>query len=187
MRARTTATLASRITAPVVSVHVTAGDRVRSGQPLVTLDARDLDANRSRAASEAVALERAHAAALADRAAAEAALALARTSHARVAVVAGARSSDGAGTRRGGRGPSGRRGAAAALPMPRPPLLPRRLTQRARRKHSPAPPPPYADPDGALRRRRHRASGRSRYARDARRSTAAYRRSASVPPRGRCR
>lgn len=87
VRARTTATLASRITAPVVSVHVTAGDRVRSGQPLVTLDGRDLDANRSRAASEAVALERAQAAALADRAAAEAALALARTSHARVAVL----------------------------------------------------------------------------------------------------
>jgi RND family efflux transporter MFP subunit len=70
-----------------VTVHVNAGDRVRRGQQLVTLDGRDLAANQLRAASEAAALERAQAAATANRAAAEAELGLARTSHARIATL----------------------------------------------------------------------------------------------------
>jgi len=87
VRARTTATLASRITAPVLSVRVAAGDRVRAGQPLVTFEGRELEANHRRAAAEVTALERTHAAAVADRAAADAALTLARTSHGRIATV----------------------------------------------------------------------------------------------------
>ena len=87
VRARTTATLASRITAPVLSVRVTAGDRVHAGDPLVVFDGRELDANRARAAAEATAAERTHAAALADRAAVEAAVALARVSHGRIATL----------------------------------------------------------------------------------------------------
>jgi RND family efflux transporter MFP subunit len=87
VRARTTATLASRITAPVVSVRVAAGDRVRAGQSLITLDGRELDANRGRAAAEVTALERNHAAAVADRTAAEAAVTLARVTHERIAAL----------------------------------------------------------------------------------------------------
>ena len=87
VRARTSATLASRITAPVLSVRVAAGNRVRAGQPLITFEGRELDANRGRAAAEVTALERTHAAAVADRAAAEAAVMLARTSHGRVATL----------------------------------------------------------------------------------------------------
>jgi RND family efflux transporter MFP subunit len=87
VRARTSATLASRITAPVLSIHVAAGDRVRAGQSLITFEGRELDANRGRAAAEVTALERTHAAAVADRAAAEAAVTLARASHGRIATL----------------------------------------------------------------------------------------------------
>lgn len=44
VRARTSAAIASKVMGYVTQVHVQAGDRVREGQPLVTLDARDLDA-----------------------------------------------------------------------------------------------------------------------------------------------
>jgi len=84
VRARATATLASRITAPVLSVRVTAGDRVHVGDLLVTFDGRELDANVARAAAEIAARERTQAAALAERAAADATLTLARTSHGRI-------------------------------------------------------------------------------------------------------
>ena len=87
VRARTSATLASRITAPVLSIHVAAGDRVRAGQSLITFEGRELDANRGRAAAEVTALERTHAAAVADRAAADAAVTLARASHGRIATL----------------------------------------------------------------------------------------------------
>ena len=87
VRARTTATLASRITAPVLSVHVAAGDRVRAFQPLITFEGRELDANRRRAAAEVTAGEGSQAAAVADRAAAEAAVTLARASHGRIATL----------------------------------------------------------------------------------------------------
>ena len=87
VRARMTATLASRITAPVLAVRVAAGDRVRAGQPLITFEGRELDANRGRAAAAVTALERTHAAAVADRAAADAAVTLARASHGRIAAL----------------------------------------------------------------------------------------------------
>ena len=43
VRARTTATISSKITGYVQQVTVQVGDHVRPGQPLITLDARDLD------------------------------------------------------------------------------------------------------------------------------------------------
>jgi len=49
VRARTAATLASRVMGYVQQVSVQVGERVREGQVLVTLDARDLDANLWRA------------------------------------------------------------------------------------------------------------------------------------------
>src|SRR5579872_2239752 len=45
VRARTTATLASKVMAYVRQVAVQVGDRVHQGQLLVTLDSQDLDAN----------------------------------------------------------------------------------------------------------------------------------------------
>jgi RND family efflux transporter MFP subunit len=49
VRARTSATIASKVMGYVSQVHVRVGDRVHQGQLLVTLDARDLDASVSRA------------------------------------------------------------------------------------------------------------------------------------------
>jgi RND family efflux transporter MFP subunit len=51
VQARSTALVTSRVTAPILRVHVGAGDLVRQGQPLVTLDAREVTANRERAAA----------------------------------------------------------------------------------------------------------------------------------------
>jgi multidrug efflux pump subunit AcrA (membrane-fusion protein) len=84
VQSRTTATITSRIAAPVLSVHVAAGDRVRAGQVLVRLDGRDLEAQRQRATAAAEALMRAAAAARAEREGADAALVLARATHARI-------------------------------------------------------------------------------------------------------
>lgn len=49
VRARTTATIASKVMGYVLQVSVQVGDRVQQGQTLVTLDARDLEANLLRA------------------------------------------------------------------------------------------------------------------------------------------
>jgi RND family efflux transporter MFP subunit len=49
VRARTTATISSKVMGYVRRVNVQVGDHVRQGQPLITLDARDLDANLHRA------------------------------------------------------------------------------------------------------------------------------------------
>jgi RND family efflux transporter MFP subunit len=49
VRARTTAVISSKVMASVLAVRVQAGDRVREGDALVTLDARDLEANYRRA------------------------------------------------------------------------------------------------------------------------------------------
>jgi RND family efflux transporter MFP subunit len=51
VRARTSAVIAARLLDYVVDVKVQAGDRVREGQLLVTLDARDLDVNSRKAAA----------------------------------------------------------------------------------------------------------------------------------------
>jgi RND family efflux transporter MFP subunit len=55
VRARTTAVISAKVTGYIEQVLVRAGDRVRAGQPLVVLDARDLETGVRRA--EAVSLE----------------------------------------------------------------------------------------------------------------------------------
>ncbi len=85
VRARTTATLVSRIFADVNQILVTPGDRVRAGQVLVRLDARDLQAQRAGAEASLAAAEQGVKAATTNRDAALAGLALATATHKRVA------------------------------------------------------------------------------------------------------
>jgi RND family efflux transporter MFP subunit len=85
VRARTTATLTARILAPVREVRAVPGDRVRAGQVLVVLDGRDLAANARHARAVGAAAAQDVVAAASEREATEAALALARASHARIA------------------------------------------------------------------------------------------------------
>jgi RND family efflux transporter MFP subunit len=84
VRARATAHVASRILAPIVAVHVRAGDAVRRGATLVTLDARAVEAERARATAAVAAAGEAVRAAAADIQGAEAALVLARATHERM-------------------------------------------------------------------------------------------------------
>jgi RND family efflux transporter MFP subunit len=84
VEARTTAIVTARILAPVSEVRVAPGDIVRAGQVLVVLAARDLDAHARSASASATAADEGVLAAAADQRAAEAALTLARTSHARI-------------------------------------------------------------------------------------------------------
>lgn len=92
VRARLTATLASRVMAPVTAIHVVAGDRVRRGQALVDLDAREMRANRDRAVASSAVAEHAIVAADASVAGAQASLALARATHQRIADLASKKS-----------------------------------------------------------------------------------------------
>ena len=85
VQARTTAALMARILAPVREVRAVPGDRVRAGQVLIVLDGRDLAAQARRARAEAVSADQNVVAAAAEREAAESALALARSTHGRVA------------------------------------------------------------------------------------------------------
>jgi RND family efflux transporter MFP subunit len=85
VRALTVAPLSSRIVSPILQVHVQPGARVRRGQPLVTLDARQLEATAATAGASLQASMRGAAAAEAEERAAQAALALAQASHDRVA------------------------------------------------------------------------------------------------------
>jgi RND family efflux transporter MFP subunit len=85
VQARTTATLMARIAAPVREVRAVPGDRVRAGQVLIVLDGRDLAAQARRARAEGASADQDVIAAAAERQAAEAALALARATHARIA------------------------------------------------------------------------------------------------------
>jgi multidrug efflux pump subunit AcrA (membrane-fusion protein) len=85
VQAGLTATVASRLMADVRAVHVVAGDAVRRGQPLVTLDDRDLAAARARAAAHVEATTQGRAAVEAGRVAAEAELTLAQLTHDRIA------------------------------------------------------------------------------------------------------
>lgn len=84
LQARTTATIAARILAPVREVRVSPGDRVRRGQTLVVLEGDDLAAGAQAARSAAIAAEQGAKAASAELQAAEASVVLARASHARV-------------------------------------------------------------------------------------------------------
>jgi RND family efflux transporter MFP subunit len=92
VQARTTATLMARVAAPVRDVRAVPGDRVRAGQVLIVLDGRDLAAQARRAKAEAASADQDVIAAAAERRAAEAALALARATHARIAGLASKRS-----------------------------------------------------------------------------------------------
>jgi RND family efflux transporter MFP subunit len=85
VEAQTTATLMARIVAPVRDIRVAPGDRVRSGQLLIVLDGRDLEAHARGARAEGIAADQDVIAAESERQAADAALALARATHARIA------------------------------------------------------------------------------------------------------
>jgi RND family efflux transporter MFP subunit len=87
VRARTTATVTSRLLAPVMEVRVRPGDRVKAGQVLVRLDDRDLSAASRRAASSRVSAEQGSRAAQAARDAAQAHLELVRATHKRIAAL----------------------------------------------------------------------------------------------------
>jgi RND family efflux transporter MFP subunit len=84
VQARTTAMLTARILAPVREVRAVPGDRVRAGQVLIVLDGRDLAAQARRARAEGALADQVVIAAAAERQAAEAALALARSTHVRI-------------------------------------------------------------------------------------------------------
>jgi len=85
VQARTTATIAARILAPVREVRVSPGDQVRKGQMLIVLAGDDLAAGARAARAAAVAAEQGAKAAAAELLAAEAGLTLARASHDRIA------------------------------------------------------------------------------------------------------
>jgi RND family efflux transporter MFP subunit len=85
VRARTTATMVSKLFAEVQEVLVQPGDNVRAGQVLVRLDSRDLQAQRAQAEAGVAAAEQAISAATMNRDAAEAGLALATATHKRIA------------------------------------------------------------------------------------------------------
>ena len=84
VRAAATTLVASRVLAPVIAVHVRPGDRVRRGATLITLDARDIQANSSRAAASATSAAESVRAAEADLRAAESAVVLARATNDRI-------------------------------------------------------------------------------------------------------
>lgn len=92
VQARTTATVAARVMAPVLAVRVAPGDRVRAGQVLVDLDGRDLQASARSAAAGAAQATDGAAVAAAEARAADAALVLARASHGRIAALFAKRS-----------------------------------------------------------------------------------------------
>ena len=85
VRPRATALIASRVLAPIAQVHVRAGDRVRRGTTLVTLEAQDIHAESSRAEAGSMSAAEAARAASDDVRAAESALTLARATHDRMA------------------------------------------------------------------------------------------------------
>ena len=85
--ARTVATVASRVVAPVTQVLVRPGDRVRAGQVLVRLAVGVLRADADRAEAASAAAADAIRAATAEQSSARAALALARTTHERIAAL----------------------------------------------------------------------------------------------------
>lgn len=84
VRARVSATVASRLLAPVVDVRVRAGDRVKAGQTLVTLDTRDMQAHAARAAAALAAARQSVRAADAGKLEVDAGLTLATASYDRI-------------------------------------------------------------------------------------------------------
>lgn len=92
VRARATALIAGRVMALVTQVHVNPGDHVRRGAVLVTLDARDIQANKERAEAASLSAAEAAHAAEADVRGAESTLILARATHDRMAALQAKRS-----------------------------------------------------------------------------------------------
>lgn len=90
--ARETATISSRVVAPIARVLAGPGDRVKAGQTLIVLDAASLGAEAARAASVSIGAEHAARAAASELQAAEAAFALSKTTHARIAALHATRS-----------------------------------------------------------------------------------------------
>lgn len=84
VRSGATAQITSRVIAPIQAVHVRAGDRVKQGQTLVTLDAREVTAGAERASAASVAAVEAARAAESRMAAADAANRLAIATHGRI-------------------------------------------------------------------------------------------------------
>src|SRR5688572_33134381 len=70
--ARETASISSRIVATIAGIRVKAGDRVRAGDVLITLDARDVTEHTGQVRASAVAAEKALTQARAEQSAAEA-------------------------------------------------------------------------------------------------------------------
>lgn len=91
-RARATAVIASRMMAPIAQVLVRPGDRVRRGAVLVTLDGREIQSNRARAAAALVSATEGARAAEAETRAAESILVLARATHDRISALQAKRS-----------------------------------------------------------------------------------------------
>jgi RND family efflux transporter MFP subunit len=92
IRARAMAVIASRMMAPIAQVHVRPGDRVRRGAVLVTLDGREIQANRTRASAALVSATEAARAAEAETRAMESGLVLARATHDRISELQARRS-----------------------------------------------------------------------------------------------
>jgi RND family efflux transporter MFP subunit len=92
VRARTTATVSSKVMGYVQQVSVQVGDRVRQGQTLITLDARDLDVNLRRAEAGGAEVESAIPELENATAAAKANLDLAQTTFNRMKELAGKKS-----------------------------------------------------------------------------------------------
>jgi RND family efflux transporter MFP subunit len=82
--AQETASLSSRIVAAIVAVRVKAGDRVRAGEVLVSLDARDIIQHTQQARSSALAAEKSLAQVRTEQSAAEADHRLAAAWHKRI-------------------------------------------------------------------------------------------------------
>jgi len=87
VRARTTATITSRLLAPILEVHISPGSSVHRGQVLVRLEDRDLTAQQRRAVAGHDAAEQGGRAAEAEREAARSALALSTAHHKRLSLL----------------------------------------------------------------------------------------------------
>ena len=167
VRARTTATLVSKLFAEVQEILVQPGDKVRAGQVLVRLDSRDLQAQRAQAEAGVAAAEQGVKAATTNRDAAEAGLALAAATHKRIAelraknsatpneldqAVSALKAAESHAAGRAGRHPAGRGRRRSGSRRP----AGRDRRRLVRRHHRP------------LRRHRHREAGRGRQHGDAR-------------------
>ena len=92
LAARLTAVISSRVLAPITDVRVRAGDRVRRGQLLIQLDARESQARAAGSTAALEAAQQAERATQAEERAAAATLTLARAAHDRISTLVATRS-----------------------------------------------------------------------------------------------